>query len=109
MLVGYPPFYDDNAFRIYEKILAGKIDWPKHVDLVAKDLIRKLLINDRTRRLGNMKNGSEDVKRHKWFKHLDWNQVYARKLLVLKSQILKNYILKKIFLNIATYYSKNQT
>ena len=32
----YPPFYADNPFGIYEKILAGKVDWPKHIDLVAK-------------------------------------------------------------------------
>lgn len=55
MLAGYPPFYDDNPFGIYEKILSGKIEWPKHLDPVAKDLIKKLLVQDRTKRLGNMK------------------------------------------------------
>jgi protein kinase X len=28
MLVGYPPFFVDNPFGIYEKILTGKIEWP---------------------------------------------------------------------------------
>lgn len=55
MLAGYPPFFDDNPFGIYEKILAGKIEWPRHLDPVAKDLIKKLLVQDRTKRLGNMK------------------------------------------------------
>lgn len=55
MLVGYPPFYDENPFGIYEKILGGKIDWPRHIDPIAKDLIKKLLTHDRTKRLGNMK------------------------------------------------------
>jgi protein kinase X len=36
MLAGYPPFYDDNPFGIYQKILAGKIDFPKHFDAEAK-------------------------------------------------------------------------
>jgi len=27
-----------------------------------------------------MKNGTEDVKCHKWFKAIDWNLVYQRKL-----------------------------
>ena len=66
MLAGYPPFFDDNPFGIYEKILSGKIDWPRHVDPVAKDLIKKFLVQDRTKRLGNMKNGTEDVKRHRY-------------------------------------------
>ncbi|BFZ00977.1 hypothetical protein BsWGS_04016 [Bradybaena similaris] len=55
MLAGYPPYYAENPFGIYEKIIAGKIEWPKHIDSVAKDLIKKLLNPDRTRRLGNMK------------------------------------------------------
>lgn len=55
MLVGYPPFYDDNPFGIYEKILGGKIEWPRHIDPVAKDLLKKLLVQDRVKRLGSMK------------------------------------------------------
>ncbi|XP_018329229.1 protein kinase DC2 [Agrilus planipennis] len=80
MLAGYPPFYDDNPFGIYEKILSGKIDWPKHLDPVAKDLIKKLLVQDRTKRLGNMKSGADDIKRHRWFKGIDWHEVEDRKL-----------------------------
>lgn len=82
MLVGYPPFYDDNPLGIYEKILSGKVEWPRQMDAVAKDLVKKLLVLDRTKRIGNMKNGSDDVKRHRWFKHLDWTDVYNRKLKV---------------------------
>lgn len=55
MLAGYPPFFDDNPFGIYEKILAGRIYFPPHIDPVAKDLIKKLLTADRTKRLGNLK------------------------------------------------------
>ncbi|ESO96139.1 hypothetical protein LOTGIDRAFT_116148, partial [Lottia gigantea] len=80
MLVGYPPFYDDNPFGIYKKILDGKISWPKLIDPVAKDLIKKLLCQDRTRRLGNMRNGAEDIKKHRWFKSIDWEDVVNRKL-----------------------------
>lgn len=82
MLVGYPPFYDDNPFGIYEKILSCKVDWPRQMDAVAKDLLKKLLVPDRTKRLGNMKNGGEDIRRHRWFKHLDWDDVLNRKLTV---------------------------
>lgn len=55
MLAGYPPFFDKNPFGIYEKILAGKIEWSQHLDPVGKDLVKKLLVQDRTKRLGNMK------------------------------------------------------
>lgn len=80
MLAGFPPFFDDNPFAIYEKILAGKIDWPKHIDPIAKDLIKKLLVPDRAKRLGNMKHGADDVKRHRWFKNISWEDVYYKKV-----------------------------
>ncbi|KAG0760185.1 hypothetical protein G6F57_010428 [Rhizopus arrhizus] len=72
MLAGYPPFFDDNSFGIYEKILMGKVQFSAHFDLLAKDLLKRLLVSDRTKRLGNLKGGSEDVKRHKWFRGVDW-------------------------------------
>lgn len=31
----YPPFFDDNPFGIYEKILSGKVEWPKHMETTA--------------------------------------------------------------------------
>jgi len=80
MLAGYPPFFDDNPFGIYEKILSGKIDWPRQIEPLAKDLIKKLLVQDRIKRLGNMKNGAEDVKRHRWFKNVDWEDVFYKKV-----------------------------
>lgn len=80
MLAGYPPFFDDNPFGIYEKILSGKIDWPRQIETVVKDLIKRLLVQDRTKRMGATKGGAEDVKRHRWFKNTDWDDVAARKL-----------------------------
>ena len=43
MLAGYPPFYDENPFGIYEKILLGRIAFPSHFDSAARDIIKKLL------------------------------------------------------------------
>jgi len=43
MLAGYPPFYDENPFGIYQKILAGKIECPRQFDSRAKDLIKKIV------------------------------------------------------------------
>jgi len=81
MLAGYPPFFDDNPFGIYEKILGGRIQFPSHFDQNAKDLIRKLLAADRTRRLGNLKGGASDIKNHKWFKGVDWDQLYQKRII----------------------------
>ncbi|KAF9993362.1 hypothetical protein BGZ65_011122 [Modicella reniformis] len=78
MLAGYPPFFDDNPFGIYEKILAGRIYFPSHIDPTAKDLIKKLLTADRTKRLGDLKDGSDDIKNHKWFRGVDWQGLRDR-------------------------------
>lgn len=83
MLAGFPPFFDDNPFGIYEKILSGRIEWPKHMDPIAKDLIKKLLIADRTKRLGNMRQGADDVKRHRWFKLVEWPLVIQFELKII--------------------------
>ncbi|ORY04817.1 Pkinase-domain-containing protein [Basidiobolus meristosporus CBS 931.73] len=80
MLAGYPPFFDDSPFGIYEKILEGRLMFPSHFDPAARDLIKKLLTNDRTKRLGNLKDGPEDVKKHKWFRGIDWQIVLERKV-----------------------------
>ena len=32
----YPPFFDDNPFGIYQKILAGKLEFPRHLDFYVK-------------------------------------------------------------------------
>ncbi|CEO94837.1 unnamed protein product (mitochondrion) [Plasmodiophora brassicae] len=80
MCAGYPPFYDENPFGIYQKILDGTIDFPKHFDPNAKDLVRRLLTADRTKRYGCLKNGVDDIKEHRWFKGIDWDAALQRKL-----------------------------
>lgn len=80
MLVGYPPFFDESPFRIYEKILEGKVQFPKWIDARAKDLIKGLLTIDHTKRLGTLKRGVIDLKKHKWFYGVDWDMLLARKI-----------------------------
>eukprot|EP00916_Digyalum_oweni_P001797 GHVL01003462.1.p1 GENE.GHVL01003462.1~~GHVL01003462.1.p1 ORF type:complete len:307 (-),score=20.58 GHVL01003462.1:164-1084(-) len=65
MLAGFPPFYDENPFGIYQKVLAGRVEYPRYFDARAKDLIKRLLTHDRTKRFGCLKHGAEDIKRHK--------------------------------------------
>ncbi len=72
MLVGYPPFFDEHPFGIYQKIVKGRIYWPNELDLGSKDFIKAFLNHDRSQRLGNLKGGAEDVLRHPWFEGVDW-------------------------------------
>eukprot|EP00811_Abedinium_folium_P034932 NODE_7770_length_1551_cov_10.393961.p1 GENE.NODE_7770_length_1551_cov_10.393961~~NODE_7770_length_1551_cov_10.393961.p1 ORF type:complete len:357 (+),score=67.31 NODE_7770_length_1551_cov_10.393961:92-1162(+) len=78
MLAGHPPFYDDNPFGIYQKVLQARVDFPRHLDLKAKDLIKRFLTHDRAKRFGCLRNGAEDVKKHKWFRGMEFDQLMAR-------------------------------
>ena len=50
-----------------------------------KDLIKRLLTHDRTKRYGCLKSGAEDIKKHKWYKGMDWDVMYNRGLPLCKS------------------------
>jgi len=75
MLVGLPPFYDDNPLGIYAKILKGCIEFPDNFNLVSKTFIRQLLTEDRLRRLGSLQRGVEDIVQHTWNKDVLWEEM----------------------------------
>jgi len=58
--------------------LANRVDYPKHFDVKAKDLIKRLLTHDRAKRFGCLKNGAEDIQKHKWYKGMDWELLANR-------------------------------
>ncbi|CAE8618224.1 unnamed protein product [Polarella glacialis] len=89
MIVGYPPFVDEDPMGIYQKILAGKIAFPKLFHKEAKGLVKKLLQADLGKRFGNLKNGADDIKEHKWFKELSWDDLAAKKIAAPFKPIVK--------------------
>ena len=79
MLVGIDPFSDDDPMSIYQKIVKGKIHFPKDIDKDAKSLIKHLLNGDTTKRFGCLKNGVKDIAKHKFFEKFNWrNFVYQK-------------------------------
>ncbi|GAA5852113.1 hypothetical protein JCM8547_000161 [Rhodosporidiobolus lusitaniae] len=80
LLAGYPPFFADNPLEIYERILQGRFGVPAHIDPLAKDLIRRLLTADLSKRLGNLKGGAADVRNHPWFEGVDWAAVERKEI-----------------------------
>jgi len=80
MAAGHPPFYADQPLQIYEKIVAGKLRCPDHFSTDLKDLVKNLLQVDLTKRFGNLKNGVDDIKSHKWFSNIDWIAIYQKKV-----------------------------
>ncbi len=80
MLSGEPPFVDNDPMGIYQKILGGKLCFPRRYDKAAKSLTKKLLAHDLTKRYGCLKNGARDIKRAKWFVDMDWVALLRRQL-----------------------------
>ena len=50
MMVGIPPFYNDNMKILYENIEKGRLKLPKYLSSEAKKLLLKLLNKDPKKR-----------------------------------------------------------
>jgi len=80
MLASYPPFYDEDPMKTYAKIMHGAVSYPSHFSKEAVALIKKLLQHKPTKRLGVVKGGAAEIKKHPWFKGLDWDALVARRV-----------------------------
>jgi protein kinase A len=80
MSTGRPPFQSDQPMKIYEKILATKYKIPSYLSDEIKDFMKCLIQPDVTKRYGNLKNGADDVKTHKWLANVDWLGLYHKKI-----------------------------
>lgn len=80
MLAGIDPFSDKDAMSVYHNILKGKLRFPKGFDSDAKSLVKHLLVSDLSKRYGNLKNGVNDIKDHRFFGKLVFNNVLAKKV-----------------------------
>jgi len=80
MLAGYPPFCDDDAMGTYDRILRGTLAFPGHISPHARDLIRRLLQADLSKRLGCLAGGATDVKMHPWFRGVNFGALKSGKI-----------------------------
>ena len=78
MFAGFPPFYDENPVGIYKKILSGRIEFSKVFGKEVKDLVKKFLQADIQKRYGIGGKGIESVKKHRWFRGVDWTLVLRK-------------------------------
>ena len=76
MMIGYPPFFSETSTETCKKILDWKntlnIRPEANISKEAEDILRKL-INDPETRLGT--NGADEIKRHPFFRGIDWNRI----------------------------------
>lgn len=80
MLVGIDPFSDDDPMAIYQKVIIGKVRYPKDIDKEAKSLIKHLLVADTTKRYGCLKNGVKDIVNHRFFSRFNWREFIFQRM-----------------------------
>jgi serine/threonine protein kinase len=78
MLVGLPPFYDENKNKMYRAIMQDEVRFPPAVSADAKDLILGLLERNPNSRLGGGEGDYKEIQPHPFFAPLDWNAVMNR-------------------------------
>lgn len=82
MACGYPPFYGDNPFSVYKKILSGSISFPAtFLHVPTRNVIKGFCTQDRTSRLGSGRNGFGNIISNLFFLGIDWYSA-ANKLIV---------------------------
>jgi serine/threonine protein kinase len=83
LLTGSYPFNGDNNFLIFESIKKVNYTLPSNIPASAKDLIKKLLVFDPKKRIGNgsKKNGLDldSLKNHPFFDEVDFEKIKTDK------------------------------
>tara|TARA_R110002003_G_scaffold44_12_gene3342 strand:+ start:1928 stop:3667 length:1740 start_codon:yes stop_codon:yes gene_type:complete len=81
LLTGAPPFSGNNNAKIQEKIVKSKLSLPYFLSAEAKDLLTRLLRKEPKKRLGfNMPKDMQTIKKHRFFRKIDWKKLEAREL-----------------------------
>ncbi|KAI8820721.1 kinase-like domain-containing protein [Fimicolochytrium jonesii] len=76
MLTGAPPFTGANRKKIMDGILHRKVVWPRYMTAHARDLCHRLLQKNPAKRLGcDALGGVAGVKRHAFFRGIDWERL----------------------------------
>ena len=73
------PFYSSDQRVTLDRIVQGHFLIPSRLSIELIDLLKKLLVRDLSARLGNLKNGVDDIKGHPWFRGIDWDALLERK------------------------------
>lgn len=81
LLTGSPPFQGQNHAKIQERIVKQKLVMPYFLGPDAKDLLTRLLRKEPNKRLGaNMQKDLPLIKKHRFFKNIDWKKLAKREL-----------------------------
>ncbi|KAK7159053.1 hypothetical protein R3I94_005400 [Phoxinus phoxinus] len=80
MLVGESPFPGDDEEEVFDSIVNDEVRYPRFLSTEAISIMRRLLRRNPERRLGAGERDAQDVKKHLFFRHIDWDGLLAKKV-----------------------------
>jgi serine/threonine protein kinase/CRP-like cAMP-binding protein len=85
MLVGLSPFYlyGSDQIGLFKRIVQGKYSLTppgSHINEVAQDLIKRLLVRRQSDRFGCLAHGDRDIRDHAWFNAINTKQLLKKKI-----------------------------
>ncbi len=75
MLYGLPPFFSEEVTKSHKNICQMPLHLQLHITFSAQDLLDYLLQKDKNVRLGD-----EDIKSHSFFKSINWDDLFNKRL-----------------------------
>lgn len=80
LMTGKPPFGGGNWTKIQQNITHQKLNLPYFLSLDAKDLLTRLLRKEPRKRLGVGPRDIDIIKKHRFFRKIDWKKLERREL-----------------------------
>ncbi|XP_012695062.1 serine/threonine-protein kinase N2 isoform X2 [Clupea harengus] len=80
MLVGESPFPGDDEEEVFDSIVNDEVRYPRFLSTEAISIMRRLLRRNPERRLGAGEKDAEEVKKHPFFRNVDWNGLLSKKV-----------------------------
>uniref|UniRef100_A0A674AJH5 protein kinase C n=1 Tax=Salmo trutta TaxID=8032 RepID=A0A674AJH5_SALTR len=80
MLVGESPFPGDDEEEVFDSIVNDEVRYPRFLSTEAISIMRRLLRRSPERRLGAGERDAEEVKKHLFFRNMDWNGLLSKKV-----------------------------
>ncbi|PWN50305.1 hypothetical protein IE53DRAFT_387399 [Violaceomyces palustris] len=80
MLLGQAPFRGDDEDEIFDAILEDEPLYPIHMPKDSVSILEKLLTRDPAKRLGSGPDDAEEIKAHPFFRDVNWDDMFHKRV-----------------------------
>ena len=80
LLTGIIPFYSTNNEEMFRIIQKDEVKIHKIISKEAAGLIKQLMEKNPDKRLGGAGRDALEIKEHPYFKDVNWNEIYEKKI-----------------------------